>query len=84
MSGNRLKCQNGTEENRRFQNGTLFPIFWKQNNQRQLIEVIAVFIHQRPKVNPGFKIEQRKGGVLFMCAGIIAFEDVIKISEKRK
>jgi len=68
------------EENRRFQNGTLFPVYHgsAKNNLgiRQLIEVIASkFYSSTPEgLNYAGRFLrlniQRKGGVLFMCVYI--------------
>ena len=82
MSGKPFKMSElEQEENRRFQNGTLFPVYHgsAKNNLgiRQLIEVIASkFYSSTPEgqselCGQVFKIEyQRKGGVLFMCVYI--------------
>ena len=99
MSGKPFKMSElEQEENRRFQNGTLFPVYHgsAKNNLgiRQLIEVIASkFYSSTPEgqselCGQVFKIEysekRRRFVYVRIYSGTLHLRDVIKISEKEK
>ena len=99
MSGKPFKMSElEQEENRRFQNGTLFPVYHgsAKNNLgiRQLIEVIASkFYSSTPEgqselCGQVFKIEysekRRRFVYVRIYSGTLHLRDVIKISEKRE
>ena len=99
MSGKPFKMSElEQEENRRFQNGTLFPVYHgsAKNNLgiRQLIEVIASkFYSSTPEgqselCGQVFKIEysekRRRFVYVRIYSGTLHLRDVIRISEKEK
>ncbi|EFO7874253.1 tetracycline resistance ribosomal protection protein Tet(O) [Campylobacter jejuni] len=99
MSGKPFKMSElEQEENRRFQNGTLFPVYHgsAKNNlgTRQLIEVIASkFYSSTPEgqselCGQVFKIEysekRRRFVYVRIYSGTLHLRDVIRISEKEK
>ncbi len=100
MSGKPFKMSElEQEENRRFQNGTLFPVYHgsaKKNNLgiRQLIEVIASkFYSSTPEgqselCGQVFKIEyseeRQRLAYVRLYGGILHLRDSVRISEKEK